>query len=159
MFALIDLGFIFVLARRIKPNEFSSLRKPIILSSFIVWFAIWLIMSIFYWESVYSFVFPEWARWVIPPVYGLLFATINILLSWLSVSIKGNPVLLFCLLGGLFGPITHIWAISRGILEKPPMLQGVSPTAAVVMPFFEFLFYWCVILSLSKFFNDIIKKI
>ena len=45
--------------------------------------------------------------------------------------------------------ITHIWAIYRGILAKPPMLQGVSPVAAAIMPIFEFIFYWCIILSVA----------
>ena len=45
--------------------------------------------------------------------------------------------------------ITHIWAIYRGILDKPPLLQGASPVAASIMPFFEFVFYWCIILGVA----------
>jgi hypothetical protein len=48
------------------------------------------------------------------------------------------------------GSLTHIWAVHRGIVTKPPMLQGASPLAAVVMAFFEFMFYWCTILVLAK---------
>jgi hypothetical protein len=30
------------------------------------------------------------------------------------------------------------------------MLQGASPLAAVVIAFFEYMFYWCTILVLAK---------
>jgi hypothetical protein len=43
--------------------------------------------------------------------------------------------------------VTHLWAVYRGIADKPPMLQGASPTAAVIIAIFEFMFYWCIILS------------
>jgi hypothetical protein len=34
----------------------------------------WMVMtSGLFWDSVYHYVFPAWARWFIPPVYGLLF--------------------------------------------------------------------------------------
>jgi hypothetical protein len=32
----------------------------------------------------------------------------------------------FRLLGGLWGMITHVWAVYLGIVDKPPMLQGVA---------------------------------
>jgi len=59
-------------------------------------------------------------------------------------------VLTFCLLGGVLGSLTHIWAVTRGIVTKPPMLQGASPLGAVVFAFFEYIFYWCTILLLAK---------
>jgi len=34
-------------------------------------------------------------------------------------------------------------------VDKPPMLQGASPVAAVVIAIFEFTFYWCIILSVA----------
>jgi hypothetical protein len=33
----------------------------------------------------------------------------------------------------------------RGVVSKLPVLQGTSPAAAVVIAFFEFIFYWCII--------------
>ena len=62
---------------------------------------------------------------------------------------KFHPVIGYSLLGGLWGIGTHIWAVYRGVVEKPPMLQGASPVAAVVIAFFEYIFYWCVILSVA----------
>jgi hypothetical protein len=45
--------------------------------------------------------------------------------------------------------VTHVWAVHLGIVDKPPMLQGASPVAAVVFAVFEFTLYWCIILSVA----------
>jgi hypothetical protein len=150
IFALMDTVFVIVMAKKIKPHIFRELRLPLVISSGIYWAAVWMLMVSFFWGPVYKYVFPEWARWLIPPVYGLLFAGISLLFWWISIRLPGYPTLNFCLLGGIWGMITHIWGIQRGLLEKPPMLQGVSPVAASVMPIFEFIFYWCVILVLAS---------
>jgi hypothetical protein len=107
-------------------------------------------VSTFFWEPVYHYVFPAWARWLIPPAYGLFFALVALLFWWLSFHLPGQPVLNFCILGGSWGTLTHSWAVSRGILDKPRMLRGVSPMAAAVMPFFEFMFHWCVIVAVAS---------
>jgi hypothetical protein len=31
------------------------------------------------------------------------------------------------------------------------MLLGASPLGAIVIAFFEYVFYWCIILTLAKF--------
>jgi hypothetical protein len=67
--------------------------------------------------------------------------------------LPGHPVLSFCLLGGLWGMITHVWAVYLGILDKPPMLQGAGAAAAIVIAAFEFIFYWCIILSITTIFQ------
>jgi FtsH-binding integral membrane protein len=149
IFGLVDIPFVVILARRIDRELFRQLRSVLIVTTGIFWCAIWGLMSLVYWEAVYHYVFPAWARWLIPPVYGCLFAGVALLFWSLSFRIPGRPVLNFCVLGGLWGTVTHIWGISRGLLEKPPMLQGTSPIAATIMPFFEFVFYWCTILTIA----------
>jgi hypothetical protein len=37
--------------------------------------------------------------------------------------------------------MTHLFAVSIGIISKPPVLQGAAPMVAVVMAIFEFMFY------------------
>lgn len=59
----------------------------------------------------------------------------------------GQPVLTFLLGGGAWGIASHVIAIVRGVLEKPAMLRGASPVAAVTLAFFEFTFHWCLILT------------
>jgi hypothetical protein len=68
----------------------------------------------------------------------------------IALRVKWNPVPTYCLLGGALGSLTHIRAVQLGVVTKPPMLQGASPLAAVVIAFFEFMFYWCTILLLAK---------
>ena len=55
----------------------------------------------------------------------------------------------FCVFGSLWGMVTHVWAVYRGIVDNPPMLQGTSPVAAVVAAVFEFMLYWCIILGVA----------
>lgn len=150
IFALIDAVLVGFLVRRITPVWLRQLKWTIVATTGVVWCVIWILMACFFWERVYHYVFPEWARWVIPPVYGVLFAAVGWLFYSLALRLPGNPVVNLCLLGGLWGMITHIWAIHRGILDKPPMLQGASPVAAAIMPIFEFIFYWCIILGIAS---------
>jgi len=150
IFAVVDTLYVAVLTRQIKAETFRQIKWPLVITAGIFWFLLLLtLMSWLFWEPVYHYVFPAWARWFIPPVYGLLFAATGYLFWWLASRLPGNPIIYWCLLGGLWGMITHSWAIYRGILDKVPMLQGASPIATVVLPIFEFAFYYCVILSLA----------
>ena len=150
-FAVIDVPFVTMLVRHIDSRLFRGMRSFLMITSGIVWCVIWIMMSAFFWDPVYHYVFPAWARWIIPPAYGLLFALVAFVFWWLSFRLPGWPVLNFCVLGGLWGTATHLWGITRGLIDKPPMLQGVSPTAVAVMPIFEFMFYWSLILTVSLF--------
>lgn len=151
LFAILDIVFISLLARHIKPSSFRNFKRTLAVITGCFWcLLLATLMSWLFWEPVYHYVFPEWARWLVPPVYGLLFAAVGLYFWRLAVRLPGNPVVTWCVLGGLWGMITHLWAVWRGILDKPPMLQGVSPIAAVIMPIFEFIFYWCVILSIAS---------
>jgi hypothetical protein len=150
IFAPIDAVFLALLVWRIDNRAFRSLKPTLIAVTAIFWFAMWLVMTAGrFWDSVYSYVFPGWARWLIPPAYGLLFGGVAWLFWHLAQRMPGRSVLNYCFLGGLWGSLTHVWAIYRGILDKPPMLQGASPVAAVVFPFFEFILYWCITVSLT----------
>lgn len=150
IFALIDILFVAVLTRSIKAENFRLFKWPLVITTGIFWFLLLLTLMLWlFWEPVYHYVFPAWARWFIPPVYGVLFAATGYFFWWLARRLPGNPIINWCLLGGLWGMVTHAWAIYRGILGKVPMLQGASPVAAVIMPIFEFAFYYCVILSIA----------
>ncbi len=152
LFILIDLVIVTLLVKRIKPDELLKMKWTLVVVMFIFFFVLFgAIISIIFWDSVYSYVFPIWARWVIPPLYGLLFSLVGLLTWWVSFRLPANPVLYFCIMGGLWGIVSHILAIHRGILEKPPMLQGSSPLAALTIAAFEFVFYWCICLILTRF--------
>jgi hypothetical protein len=159
IFAGIDVVFIPILAWRIKPMIFRRAKWALVGVTAIYWCALWTWVLDNFWDPVYHYVFPTWARGFIPPIYGLLFAGVSLLFWWLALRSHGNPVLNFCLLGGLWGMITHLLAISRGILSKPPVLQGAAPVATVIIAIFEFMFYWCVILSMTVLVYHIWRKL
>jgi hypothetical protein len=150
IFAAADIIYVTLLIRIIKPDNFVNMKwrlTSVMGAFFFVLFG--TIVSYIFWDSVYSFVFPFWFRWIIPPAYALLFALYGLLVWWLSVKTGKKMVLYFCLFGGLFGILTHTFAIFRGILEKPPMLTGANPYAALLIATFEFIFYWCVCLTIA----------
>jgi hypothetical protein len=149
IFALLDLGFVPLLAWRITAVKFRRLRWTLVGTTGLFWGVLWAWVLEYFWESVYSYIFLGWMRGLIPFAYGVLFAGVGLVLWWLSSHLPGPPVLSFCLLGGLWGMITHVWAVYLGIVDKPPLLQGAARGAAVVIAAFEFTFYWCVILSLA----------
>jgi hypothetical protein len=151
IFALIDVVFVAVLAWLIKPARFRQIKWTLAVTMVIFFTTIWgILASYYFWGPVYHYFFPEWSRWFIPPIYGLLFSAVGFAFWWLALRLPGNAVISFCLLGGSWGMITHLWAVYRGIMEKPPMLQGASPVAAVVIAVFEFMFYWCIVLSIAS---------
>jgi hypothetical protein len=159
-FALIDIIFVTLLTKLIKPADFQKMKWKLVAIMSVFFFALFgILVSTVFWDSVYSYVFPTWSRWIIPPIYGLLFASYGLLVWWLSFRLRTNVILNFCLFGGTWGIITHLLAIYRGILEKPPMLQGANPTAAVVIAAFEFIFYWCVCLSLTYLMQQMKKRL
>jgi hypothetical protein len=149
IFAVMDAAFVSVLAWRINRATFRRFRWALSLTSLLFWSALWTWGLATFWDSIYRYVFPAWAHWLIPPVFGLLYAGISLLLRWLALRWRGNAVVNFCLLGGVWGLLTHVYAVSIGIVSKPPPLQGAAPAAAVIFAVFEFMFYWCVILSVA----------
>jgi hypothetical protein len=159
IFAVIDILIVAVLARHIKVEKFRDLKWRLVITTGVFWFLLLLtLMSWLFWEPVYHYVFPAWARWFIPPVYGVLFAATGYFFWWLARRLPGNPIINWCVLGGLWGIVTHTWAIYRGILDKVPMLQGASPVATAIMPIFEFAFYYCVILSIAALYQHRKRK-
>jgi hypothetical protein len=148
-FAAIDAVFIPILAWRIKSATFHRFKWALGITTAIFWSTLWTWALVNFWDSVYHYVFPAWAHWLIPPTFGLLYAGISLLIWWLAVRLRGNAVVNFCLLGGLWGMITHLFAVSIGIVTKPLVLQGAAPVAAVIIAIFEFMFYWCIILTVA----------
>lgn len=147
-FAGLDAVIISLLAWRIKLPTFRRMKWTQVCVAGVVWFLIWTWAITNFWETVYGYLFPPWARGWIPPAFGLLMAGVSLGLWALAVRVK-QPVVTFCLLGGAWGVCTHTWAVYLGVVTKPPMLQGASPLAALFIAFFEYAFYWCIITSLS----------
>ena len=148
--ALIDVGLVFLLAWRVRPKRFRQLKEALVVAAVIFWSALWAWVLWSFWDCCYIYVFPGWARWLIPPAYGALFGGSGLALWWLALRLPGNPVVGFCVLGGLVSLPGHLWAIyGRRMLEKVPLLQGVSPSSALVFGVPEFIFYWSIIIVIA----------
>jgi hypothetical protein len=149
VFALLDLGLLLLLVWLVKPARFHQIRRLLPIVTALYWFGLWLWVVTDFWESVYRYVFSSWSRWYLPPAQALLAGAVAALAGRLAPRLPGPPVLGYCLLGGVWGVVTHIKAVFSGIVEKPPLLQGTHPVGAIVIAFFEFTFYWCLIVGVS----------
>jgi hypothetical protein len=148
--ALVDAIYVALLVRLVSKDSFRGLKWPLVIFAALVWWGIWSWAIGNFWETVYSYVFPPWAQTRAPWIAFFAAGLVALGLWTLALHIKANSVLGFLLLGGILGSLTHIWAVHLGIVTRPPMLQGASPLAAVVFAFFEYVFYWCAILTLAS---------
>jgi hypothetical protein len=151
IFASIDAVYVPLLVWRIKPDVFRKTKWGLAIIAGLVWYGIWRWAIRNFWETVYAHFFPAWGEQLIPIIFGFFNALIALGLWVLALRSRVHPVCGYCLYGGVWGALTHIWAVYRGVVSKPPMLQGASPVVAVMIAFFEYIFYWCVILTLSTF--------
>ena len=148
-FALIDAVYIPLLVWRIKEETFRRLKWTLVIAAALVWFGIWNWAINNFWDEVYSYLFPSWTQTWVPRIVFVIAGIVAYGLWTISNRIKGKTIFMYCLMSGILGSLTHIWAVYRGVVTKPPMLQGASPLGAVVIAFFEYIFYWCVILTLA----------
>jgi len=158
--AIIDVIFVSLLAWHIRSKRFHHFRNFLAGSAIIFWACLWtsVMKSNFIWETCYQFIFPPWARWIMPPAMALLDGGLALLFWWLALHLPGNPVVNLVLLGGLESFPGHMRAIHLGILATP-LLKNVSAASALTFGFFEFVFYWSVILTVSAIFFSIREKV
>lgn len=72
------------------------------------------------------------------------------LVWWAARRLPGNPVVAFCLFGGLEALAEHLVAIyGLDILERVPLLQGSDPLAVLAFSVPEYVAYWGVVLGLA----------
>jgi len=150
VFAVLDTVLIGLLTWRISPDFFFHLKWLLVIYSGLVWFTIWKWVLSTFWDSVYVFVFPFWGENWLPYLFGIFMASVALGIWSIAVKIRFHPLPIFLILTGFWGVLTHIWAIYQGVLTKPAMLRGSSPFAALLMAFFEYIFYWCIITTLSS---------
>jgi len=149
--ALLDVLLVIALTRQIGTDGLRRARWTVPLVSGVFWVGVWLTMVVVFWDDVYGHVFPAWARWLVPPVYGLGYAGVAALWRYLALRLPRAAVAVFVALWGLTGALTHWYAIAAlGLLERPPMLQQLTPASAIVFATFEFGFYGCAILALGS---------
>jgi hypothetical protein len=158
VFAILDLILAAILVWRIKPQTFRQLKWELLAVTALFWCGLWFWVIVNFWETVYRLVFPGWAHWLMPFFQAAL-TTVVAALAWrLSLRFRAHPLIAYLLFGGLWGMVSHLWAVSRGIVDRPSMLQGASPVSAVIIAIFEFIFYWCIICAAAALIHDARKS-
>jgi hypothetical protein len=158
--AIIDVVFVTFLAWHIRLECFHHIKNFLAGSAVIFWACLWtwVMTSRFIWETCYQYIFPSSARWIMPPAMALLDGVLALLFWWLALRLPGNPVVNLVLLGGLESFPGHLYAVKLGILATP-LLKNVSAASALTFGFFEFVFYWAVILAIATIFFSIREKL
>ncbi|MGE5140745.1 MAG: hypothetical protein ACM3JD_14850 [Rudaea sp.] len=146
LFFVLDLLLVPLVTRLARPATFLKFKRALPAATLVYWWLLWTWVLSWGWDAVYQYLFPTWSRAWLPLLQGILFSALSFLSWWLAVRLSRNPAPLYCLLGGLWGMTSHVWAVSMGVVEKPPLLQGASPAAAVFIAIFEFIFYFSVVL-------------
>jgi hypothetical protein len=147
--SLVAAALLPLVVRMVPRERFATLKTHVVGATFLVWLVLWSVMVVAYWQSVYSYFFPAWLRWPLPLLMATGFAAASWPLWHLARRFQRWPALAFVLLGAMLGPLTHTWAVLRGIVTKPPLLQGASPVAAVSISAPEFAIYFTIILCLA----------
>jgi hypothetical protein len=150
--ALINVGFILFLARRIQRPRFRQLHWPVALAAGVFWTSYGLMLFALTWESFYTKFLPDPAnRSLARSMLELLpYPIIGLALWWLAVRLPGNPVVSFCLLGGMQSLPEHLWGIYRlGMMDKVPFLQEASAASVLAFAMPEYTLYWGSILYIA----------
>jgi len=146
---LIDLPLLAAVGRWVPFELFSRLKWYLAAAAFLVYALLWgTFGSVYFWDGVYSHVFPGWSRWVLPAWFGTLFGLLALVFWRVSLHARRWPAAWFVLLGGLVSLVGHGIGIARGLL-RVPLLSEASAASALVFGVVEFVFYWCVIVGLA----------
>jgi hypothetical protein len=147
--ALVDIPLLIIIARSVSSDLFAKLKWYLAASASAVYAALWgTFGSVYFWESVYSAIFPLWFRWYLPVAYGLLFGALAVAFWRLGLIAPRWQAVWFTVLGGLASIAGHSIGIGRGLL-RVPLLAQVSALSALAFGVFEFVFYWSVIVGLA----------
>lgn len=146
---LLDLVILPVLVYATRKTPASALNWPVAIASALFWELLSLLLVILLWDLEHKYIYPARARWLVPfnlVVYGGL----GWGLWWLAQRLPGVAQVWFAFLGGVEGLVEHLVGIYRlGILDKVPLLQGVSPLSVLVFSYFEYMLYWTIVIWLA----------
>jgi hypothetical protein len=150
--ALMDVGLVLFLVRRIQPDRFRQLHWAIVLATAAFWMSYGLLLFALAWESYYAKFLPNPAERSLARslLELLIYQPLGLILWWLALRLPGNPVVNFCLLGGLQSVPEHLWGIyGLGMLDQVPFLQEASPASVLAFAVPEYVLYWGSVLSLA----------
>jgi hypothetical protein len=91
-----------------------------------------------------------------------LYFLLGLLLRWAALRLPGNPIISFCLLGGLESVPEHAIAIYRFHILQIPFLQDTTAAAIFILAYFEYVVYWslalCLAIAVDRLLSHIRKR-
>jgi hypothetical protein len=153
--ALVDAAFLVLLTWRLKPTRFRQLKWTLVGTAAVLWSVFGIVLVSVFWDTYYQYFYPGWFRsggiLVFVPI---VFAGLALAFHWLALRLPGNPILTFCMLGGLEAVVEHVWGIYGLKILEVPMLQGASPASMLAFAFPEYIFYWCIVIGIAALAQD-----
>jgi hypothetical protein len=158
--AILDAILILLAHRAVNREQFRQMRWELAIVSGIFFLLLWMTVLWWAWDWFYSYIFPGWAHYLFPLLFGIGYGLIALGMGWLSLRLPGSPAVTWCILGGVEGLLSHIYAIyGVGAASKPPIMQGTDPLVVLIFAVFEIAFYWSCILLISRLiWKGFIKK-
>jgi hypothetical protein len=154
-----DAPLVFIAARWVSSELFIKLKWHLAVSAFIIYAVIWgAFASVYFWEEVYQWIFPDWTRWLLPLAFGIFYGLLAAAFWHISKFAGRWQSVCFILLGCIFSLVGHGIGISRGLFQVP-LLANASAESMLTFGIFEFIFYWCAIVYLSVFLQWLIKHL
>ena len=145
--ALIDAGLFILLHRLVRPERFSPLRLPLILSAGVFWGGMGVAVVRSFWTGYYRYFYPGWMHgWGIVlfgPSIGMVLA---VLFFWIARHFRNHPMSVFFLAVGAEALIEHWMGIYAFRIMDIPMFQEVSTLSVLVFSIPKYIFYWSIIL-------------
>jgi hypothetical protein len=138
------------LAWRISPARFREMRTALVITAAVSWGIFSLVLVNVFWEIYYRTIFPAWSRsaWLLL-LSSLLYGFFALAFHWLALRLPGHPLVNFCLLAGFEALLEHLWGFYGLKVLEVPLLRQASPLSILAFSFPEYIFYWCVIISLA----------
>ncbi|MGZ6346105.1 MAG: hypothetical protein ACXWNC_00855 [Anaerolineales bacterium] len=148
--ALVDVAFVLLLTWRIKRSRFRDLKWTLVGTAAIFWSIFGIFLVSVFWDTFYYSFFPGWFHFggiliFVPILYGLF----ALVFYWLALHVPGNPIFVFCLLAGLESVLEHLWGIYGIKILEIPILKEASPASILTFSFPEYIFYWCIVISIT----------
>jgi hypothetical protein len=163
IFFVLALLLVGLLAWRFKPAHFRLLSWQMVgIGSALFWSVFALVMTLYAWDFYYRFFKPAWARIATPLGAIFFYFLLGLLLRWVALRLPGNPILWFCLLGGLESIPEHAIALYRFHILQLPLLQDTTAASIFIFAFFEYVVYWslalCVAIAVDRLLSVIRKR-
>jgi hypothetical protein len=160
IFFALTIIMIGLLAWRFKPDQFRLLSWQVVgISSALFWSVFAGVMIWYAWDFYYRYYAPSWDRIVAPLGAIVLYFLLGLLLRWAALRLPGNPIVTFCLLGGLESIPEHAIAVYRFHILQIPFLQDTTATAIFIFAFFEYTVYWSLALCLAIAVDRLLSRI